>query len=109
MKVELHLHTSAGSVCAVNTPSEMLEALVESHYEAVYITEHDALWEAGELDELRRDFPQLRIFPGIERTLGSHHLLILGASNPEYLATEDISEVLDLARGEGHLTVLAHP
>ena len=58
MKVELHLHTSRYSACAVCRPAEMMNGLIARGYEAVYITEHDAVWETAELNDLRRQFPQ---------------------------------------------------
>lgn len=109
MKVELHLHTSRYSACAVNTPREMISRLIETGYEAVYITEHDAVWSKEELDQLQAEFPDIRIFGGIERTLGSNHLLILPTTSTDYLAMNDPAEVLAFARREGHLTILAHP
>ena len=49
MKVELHLHTSRHSPCARHRPEELLTRLVATGYDAVYLTEHDALWGEGEL------------------------------------------------------------
>ncbi len=48
MKVELHLHTTRYSGCAVATGGELMERMVEIGYEAVFITEHDAVWSDGE-------------------------------------------------------------
>ena len=109
MKIELHLHTSLYSPCAANTPDEMVRALVETGYDAVYITEHDAVWRDSELWALQRKFPRIRIFPGVELSLGDQHLLVLGTNDPDYLRILDPAEVLEKARGEGHMTVLAHP
>ena len=113
MKVELHLHTSRYSACATATPAQLMEALIASGYEAVFITEHDAVWGRWELEQLQGQFPGIRIFPGVELSLPRgtfQHLLILGACDPHYLAMcDDAAAVLDKARREGHLTVLAHP
>jgi len=83
MKVELHLHTSRYSACAINTPEEMMQRLVDTGYEAVYITEHNMVWSDKELDELRAKFPPLKIFPGVELNCGLEgiqHLLVLSAT-----------------------------
>jgi len=110
MKVELHLHTSRYSGCAVNSPEEMMTGLIAAGYEAVFITEHAAVWPIEELDELRGKFPQLRIFGGVELYVGSHHLLVLGTSDASYLdICDDAPAVLEKARRASHLTVLAHP
>ncbi len=112
MKVELHLHTSRYSPCARRTPGEMMARLIETGYQAVYLTEHDAVWRADELAALRAAFPEIRIFPGVELTLAAedmHHLLVLGTNDPAYLALKQDTEILAAARARGHLTVLAHP
>lgn len=109
MKVELHLHTTRYSACAVNTPQEMMRRLVDAGYEAVYITEHDAFWSDEELAQLRAAVPGLRIFPGVELSLGRHHLLVLGTNDPAYLSLDSEAEAVEKARDERHLTVLAHP
>ena len=112
MKVEMHLHTDRYSPCARCTPAEMMFWLVAAGYEAAYITEHDAVWPDAELAELQAEFPQVRIFPGMELTLDArdmHHLLVLGTNDAAYLSMTDASEILAAARARGHLTVLAHP
>ncbi len=112
MKVELHLHTSRYSACAAATPAQMMERLVQTGYEAVFLTEHDAVWPPWEIEQLGKGFPQLRIFGGVELSVGDEflrHLLVLGTSDPDYLVVRDEGEVLEKARSEGHLTVLAHP
>lgn len=114
MKVELHLHTSAYSGCSLITPTQALDALVAGRYDAVYFTEHDAVWPDEDLAALRRSFPGMGIFGGLEKTLtldsGAFvHLLILGTTDPTYVRMDEPDAVLERARQRGHLTVLAHP
>jgi hypothetical protein len=109
MKVELHLHTSRYSFCAIESPPRMMGRLVDLGYDAVFITEHDAIWSKGELDELRDEFPELSIFPGLERSIQGQHLLVLGATDPKLLAMEDIQHILAAAREQDLPTILAHP
>jgi len=112
MKTELHLHTTRYSGCAMNSPVESMRKLVDCGYEAVYITEHDAVWSRDELLDLRISFPEMRIFPGVELTLdlaSFQHLLVLGTNDPAYLALHEPAAVIEKARSEGHLTILAHP
>ena len=113
MKVELHLHTSRYSPCARHRPEELLSRLVATGYDAVYLTEHDAVWGDDELAALQEQFPEIRIFPGIERSIGpirdGQHMVILGARDPEYTHLTEPSELLARARIDGHLAILAHP
>ncbi len=118
MKIELHLHTSRYSACAQDRPPDMMDRLVAMDYGAVYLTEHDAVWPDEEIAELQERFPQLRIFPGVELSIGElwsfQHLLVLGTNDAEYLqmaesAQPDVRGILDKAAAAGHLTILAHP
>ncbi len=113
MKVELHLHTSRYSVCSTATPTELMEALVAAGYQAVFITEHDTLWDPWELEQLQGQFPAIRIFPGMELSLprGSfQHLVVLGTHDRRYLEmSDDPAAILAKARQDGCLTILAHP
>lgn len=113
MKIELHLHTSRYSVCAINSPQEIMQGLVETGYDAVFITEHNSIWSDAELAELRAEFPKLLIFPGMELTnvdCPAGDILVLGSNDSEYLRlTADPAAILEKARHDGCLTVLAHP
>ena len=112
MKVELHLHTNRYSACAVHTPDQAMRKLIATGYEAVFVTEHDAVWSDEELARLREEFPAIRILPGVELSpffYGSYHLLVLGSNDPEYLSLRDVADILAKARAEECLTVLAHP
>lgn len=90
-----------------------MERLVQIGYEAVYITEHDAVWSDWEIEQLQDGFPDIRIFPGIELSVGPEtikHILILGTNDPSYTKMRNKpADVLAKAYDEGHLTILAHP
>ena len=112
MKIELHCHTSVYSACAPASPRELFHAFIAHEYDAVYLTEHHRMWRPHELDEAREAFPELKIFPGVELNLLMEpltHLLVLGATDTAYLRMTEPADVLQKARDEGHLTVLAHP
>lgn len=113
MKVELHLHTSRYSACATASARELMARCIHCGYQAVYITEHDAVWGDGEIDELQSEFPRIRIFGGVELTISYlplRHLIVLGTNDPQYLQFgDDPAAVLAKARREGHLSILAHP
>ena len=78
-------------------------------YEAVFITEHEAVWPPREMEELREKFPQLQIFHGVEKRLDACDVLVLGAHDPRYVQMRDTGQLLAAARDDGYLTVLAHP
>jgi len=113
MKVELHLHTNRYSACSIDTPEALMQELIDTGYEAVYITEHDAVWSEYEIAELQAEFPEIRIFPGVELSLGIHasmHLVVLGTTDPDYAELRyDQSTAIEKAQSQGNLTILAHP
>ena len=113
MKTELHCHTNRYSMCSTNTPEEMLARLIEAEYDVVFITEHNQVWSEGELQKLRRQFPKIKILPGVELTLynpeGFAHMLVLGTNDPDFLGISEAVEILTLAEEQKCLTVLAHP
>ena len=113
MRIELHLHTSRYSACATATASQLMEQMIRIGYEAVYITEHDAVWSDREIEQVQLGYPDIRIFPGVELSIGPEllkHLVVLGTNDPAYLALrDDPAGILAKARDEGHLTILAHP
>ena len=113
MKVELHCHTRRYSACARQEPAELMELFARAGYDAVYLTEHDAVWPADELADLQRQFPRPRIYPGVELMVDDSlilHVVVLGTCDQEYVdIRHDVPAVLAKARAEGHLTVLAHP
>lgn len=111
MKVELHCHTTRYSGCAVASPEEILTEASRLGYQAVFFTEHDALWPARQLARLGKRFPDVKVFGGVEVTLiAGEHLLVLGTSDAEFVSLADRPvDLLAKAREEGCLTVLAHP
>ena len=113
MKVALHVHTNLYSICSKTPPEHILREYVICGYDVVFITEHDAIWSPQELDEMRAKFPELKIFSGLELTLfqpnSLAHLLILGATDDDYLYMASPDQVVDAAKENDLLTVLAHP
>jgi len=70
------------------------------------------VWPDDELAQLQAEFPQIKIFPGVELNIGcksKYHLLVLGTNDPQYTLMKNEGDVVEKARAEGHLTVLAHP
>lgn len=111
MKIELHCHTTRYSGCAVASPEELLTEASRLGYEALFFTEHDAVWPERKLRAMRKRFQGIRIFGGVEVTLiTGEHLLVLGTSDAEFTRLGNRpGDLLSKARRAGCLTVLAHP
>ncbi|MDA1128451.1 MAG: PHP domain-containing protein [Chloroflexi bacterium] len=62
--IDLHLHTLASD--GRLTPTELVQLVVKQGLETVSITDHDSTEGLAEAYEAAREFPNLRIIPGIE-------------------------------------------
>ena len=110
MKVELHCHTNAHSLCSRMSPAELVAMAEACGYDAIFLTDHGKIWADRDCAGLRELCSRVRIFPGIEIALpDGYDLLVLGAGNPLYESLVTPSEVLAQACADGYLTVLAHP
>jgi hypothetical protein len=110
MKVELHSLTTRYSAASAIPPRELIAMAEASGYDAVFLTERNAVWPRMELAGLRELCDSVRLFPGIEVELDDGcELLVLGAEDPEYADLRAPAEVLSRAAKDGFLTVLVHP
>lgn len=112
MKIELHSHTSRYSPCAADSPGALIKRFAKCRYDVVFLTEHNQVWSDEELRDIRLKFPRIMIFPGVELSVGEdslQHMVVLGANDPAYLALRQPREILERARQDGLLTILAHP
>jgi predicted metal-dependent phosphoesterase TrpH len=76
----------------------------------IAITDHDRLVGEAELGELARRFAPLRLFTGIEVTIGEEHVLVHGVRHHS-LESRSLSypDLWRLVRAEGGLLTIAHP
>ena len=63
-KIDLHLHTLASD--GRLTPTELIQLVAKQGLETISITDHDSTEGLAEAYEAAKDFPNLRIIPGIE-------------------------------------------
>jgi hypothetical protein len=110
MKVELHSLTTRYSAASAIPPRELIAMAEASGYDALFLTERNAVWPRMELAGLREICESVRLFSGIEIELDDGcELLVLGAEDPEYAELRAPAEVLSRAAKDGFLTVLVHP
>lgn len=110
MKVELHCLTTRYSAASAIPPRELIAMAEASGYDAIFLTERNAVWPRMELAGLRELCDSVRLFPGIELELDDGcELLVLGAEDPEYAELRSPAAVLSRAAKDGFLTVLVHP
>jgi hypothetical protein len=73
MRIDCHVHTSRYSGCSSIEPEELCELALERGLDALVLTEHRVRWAQDELDELRRRFPTLTLYSGVEISLRENH------------------------------------
>lgn len=107
MLIDLHCHTKLYSACSALTPGALVRAAQARGLDGVCITEHDALWELGEVEGVAREMSFV-VLRGMEVTTEVGHVLVFGASRHEpSMAT--LAELHRIVRAEGALMYLAHP
>ncbi|MEF8823219.1 MAG: PHP-associated domain-containing protein [Desulfohalobiaceae bacterium] len=69
MRIDCHLHTSRYSGCSRLDPETACKRALERGLDAVVLTEHQRQWPSEEIEVLRRRFPDLTLYSGLEATL----------------------------------------
>jgi predicted metal-dependent phosphoesterase TrpH len=107
---DMHLHTRRHSPDSQINPFSLLRQALTLGLDGVVITEHDFLWTADELEELRAATPSVQVYAGMEVSADEGHFLCYGITKPERLpkgiALKDLcSEV----HAQGGVVIAAHP
>ncbi len=110
MIIDLHVHTSEHSKCAVSPADEVMATAIRCGLDGLVITEHMLSWTNQDIDRLRNRFPQLHIFRGIEvSTLEGEDLLLYGLKDYSAFTTRrPTTNVMQQVRDAGGAAVLAH-
>ena len=76
--IDLHLHTLASD--GRLTPTELIQLVVKQGLEIISVTDHDSTEGLAEAYEAAKEFPDLRIIPGIEMSadLPGNEVHVLG-------------------------------
>jgi len=87
LRIDIHVHTRRHSACGRSEPEEMVAAAQRYGLDALVFTEHHVVWGRGELAELQRLFPSVRLFTGVEiSTESSGDVLVIGAEGTDWFA-----------------------
>ncbi len=131
-KVETHLHTSEASLCSEVCARDMIDALKEKGYAAVFVTDHffngntaidrslewceqiDRFCKGYENAKARGDEIGVKVFFGLEFNNRGNEFLIYNISK-QWLKEHneimwlDIEDALNLFRSAGAFVIHAHP
>jgi len=110
LKIDLHVHCSDRSECAVVTEQGQILAAIASGLDAIVFCDHARLLDKDHLEELNRQYAPFRIFGGIEIRVGCEDLLVIGVHDRR-LEQKDWTypELYCLVREHDGFIALAHP
>jgi predicted metal-dependent phosphoesterase TrpH len=106
MRIDLHNHTAAGSIDAVNDPDRLIELARERGADGIAITEHGKTRTTVAAELARRHaFP---VFAGMEVSCELGDMLVFGIDEipKQIISARGISEYV---RANGGVIVRAHP
>ncbi len=110
MKYDLHVHTSRYSPCAVSSPEAVCRTAIRRGLAGLALTEHDIWWPVAEYQELRRDFPELAIFHGVEYAVPEGHFLVFLPDPAQELPhLNGLASLVPAVRRQGGVFIWAHP
>ena len=110
MKIDLHVHSSERSGCAIDTDEEMIRAAIAAGLDGFFFTDHHRFIPPDKLLSLNQQFAPFRVFRGIEITCDYEDFLVLGVPDAA-LEREDwqYPDLYQFVRERNGFIVLAHP
>jgi hypothetical protein len=89
----------------------MCREAVKSGLAGIGLTEHDKWWPRGELERLRKAFPDLIIFRGIECSSMQGHFLVFLPENASFeeIGPDTFRRLAPKVRNLGGIVIWAHP
>lgn len=112
MKIDLHVHTSERSGCAVSTEAEQIEAAITNGLNAIAITDHDVLCDPEHIARLNEKYKPFKIFAGIEIKVKNcnEDIIVLGLQD-EILQERrwDYEDLHSFVREKNGYLLLCHP
>lgn len=110
MKIDLHVHSQERSHCGRSSEEEQIRAAIDSGLDAIVFADHNRLVSLGRLEELNGKYTPFRVFGGIEISLESEHVLILGLHDYALESTGwAYPELHTFVRKHGGFIGIAHP
>lgn len=110
MKIDLHVHSRERSHCGRSSEEEQIRAAIKSGLNAIVFTDHSRLVSPGRVKELNDKYTPFRIFGGIEISLESDDILILGLYDHALESTEwTYPKLHTFVRERGGFIAIAHP
>lgn len=110
LNIDLHTHTDRYSSCSILSPERLLELARKQGLDGVALTEHERFWPAEDIRWLRRAYPELKIFNGVETAVGADHVVVFPPEpDPAILDIDHRRELWSTVDELGGYAFVAHP
>jgi predicted metal-dependent phosphoesterase TrpH len=109
LKVDLHLHTGEDPSDRIpHSAVDLVNRAAELGFDALAITLHDSQFADPRVSALARE-RGITLIPGIERTIGGRHVLLLNFPAAAAESTRTLDDVARLKARTGGLVIAPHP
>jgi len=119
MRIDLHVHTSEYSACAISTEKEQIEAAIARGLDGIALTEHGFQRAQSYLERLNEKYAPFKIFTGVEVNItGSYEdILVIGVPDMtafnggrrEYRSIWEYRDLYKFVRERGGFIAVPHP
>jgi len=119
MRVDLHVHTSEYSACAISSEKEQIETAIARGLDGIALTEHGIQRKQADLDRLNRKYAPFKIFTGVEvNVVGSYEdILVIGVPDMteynggrrEYKSIWEYQDLYKFVHERGGFIAVPHP
>ncbi len=109
MNIDLHVHTAYSGDSNLRVGQLSKWCSMQSNLDGIAITDHDTIEGYLQIKKMRRDEENPLIIPGIEISFIHGHVLILNVLEEPKSPLMNVEEVVDYAREQGGLIIIAHP
>ena len=113
MKIDLHVHTSEYSRCAISTEKEQIEAAIAKGLDGIAITDHANQRSPERLRQLNEKYAPFKIFTGVEvNPIDTFEdVLVIGVPDMHKMNTYNwhYPQLHEFVRERGGFIALPHP
>ncbi len=107
MRIDLHVHTTAGSADSSIRASALAAGAVKAGIDAIAVTEHFRVWDAFEAQQLAAE-TGLKLLRGVEWNTDRGHILVFGLDRYD-TGIRSAEQLRQHVLAAGGYMVLAHP
>lgn len=109
MRIDLHVHTAYSADSKIGIKQLLKWSSKQTKLDGIAITDHDSIEGYRQLKKSGINNDDFLIIPGIEISYPQGHILILDITEEPSKLIMTTEEVIDFAREQGGLIIIAHP